>query len=314
MSRWPDNKKFAFSIFDDTDCTTLQNAPIVYDSLRRYNIRITKSVWMFDGEIRDDNKHIIGETCQNNIYLKWVLKLKEEGHEIAYHGTSFSASKRERIIEGLETFKSLFGEYPKILTQHNDTIPSESIYWGVNRVSGINRMVYKIIMFITRKPRNIYHGESIESPFYWGDICKERIKYVRNFTYSNINTLRDCPMMPYYDPKRPFVNFWFASTEGANVNSFNACLSEENQNKLENEGGACIMYTHFGKDFVENGSLNSQFQSLIAKIADRDGWFVPVSDILDYLLDKKGNAIISNAERAILERKWLINKIKIGPT
>ena len=310
MSYWPHNKKFAFSILDDTDCSTLQNAPVVYDYLLQHNIRTTKSVWMFDGEIRDDNKHIVGETCHSNSYLKWVLKLKEQGFEIAYHSTSFSKSTRERVIEGLDAFKSIFGEYPNILAQHTDTIPNEAIYWGANRVSGIYRIIYKAIMFIKREHRNIFHGESKGNPFYWGDICKERIKFVRNFVYNDINTLKACPMMPYHDPKRPLVNFWFASSEGSNVNSFNACLSEENQQKLENEGGACIMYTHFGNDFVQNGSLNSQFQQLIAKIADRDGWFVPVSDILNYLLEKKDNAIVSNAERDKLERKWLINKIK----
>ena len=56
-------------------------------------------------------------------------------------------------------------------------------------------------------------------------------------------------MMPYHDPDRPYVNAWFAASEGADVTAFNRCLSEEHQDRLEAEGGACIMYTHFASGF-----------------------------------------------------------------
>ena len=68
--------------------------------------------------------------------------------------------------------------------------------------------------------------------------------------FPEINTLRACPIMPYHDPQRPFVNQWYASSEGANCASFNAMLTEAAQDRLEAEGGACIMYTHFGHGFV----------------------------------------------------------------
>ena len=161
--------------------------------------------------------------------------------------------------------------------------------------------------------RDIYYGDLRNTPYFWGDVCKERIKYVRNFVYPDINTLKMCPMMPYYDPQRPYVNFWFASTEAPDVASLNACLSDENQHRLENEGGACIIYTHFGKGFVRDGELNSEFKELIARLSERDGWFIPVSELLDYLLEKrKGNNTISRSERNILERMWIKHKLRIG--
>jgi len=43
---WPDGKRFAFTIFDDTDGTTLLNGPPIYDALTRHGLRITKSVWI----------------------------------------------------------------------------------------------------------------------------------------------------------------------------------------------------------------------------------------------------------------------------
>jgi len=310
---WPDNKKFAFTIVDDTDCSTLENAPIVYDYLYQCGLKTTKSVWIFDGETRDDNKCIIGTTCQDKQYLDWALKLKGQGFEIALHSSSWSRSKRERVIEALNLFKSYFGSDPTMLVQHNDTKPNESIYWGVNRLGGVNKAIFKTLTLLKGSKRSIYNGESINSPYFWGDICKERIKYVRNFIYSDINTLKICPEMPYHDSLKPYVNFWFASTEAPNVNTFNACLSEENQSRLENQGGACIIYTHLGKDFVENGKLNPMFKKLISKLSEKEGWFVPASQLLDYLLKQKsGNNTISQIERAKLERKWLYHKLKVG--
>ena len=43
-----------------------------------------------------------------------------------------------------------------------------------------------------------------------------------------------------------------------NVNIFNKCLSNKNQDRLENEGGACIMYTHFADGFCKNRKFKFQ--------------------------------------------------------
>jgi len=69
-----------------------------------------------------------------------------------------------------------------------------------------------------------YMGDVEGSPYFWGDICKERIRYFRNFTYPAINTLACCPQMPYHDERRPFVNHWFASTDGRDVSHFVRCI------------------------------------------------------------------------------------------
>jgi len=61
--------------------------------------------------------------------------------------------------------------------------------------------------------------------------------------------------MPYHDPERPYVNYWFASSEGEDVEAFNKCIAEQAQDRLEQEGGACIMYTLFAKDFIKKVKL-----------------------------------------------------------
>jgi hypothetical protein len=163
----------------------------------------------------------------------------------------------------------------------------------------------------TRRQRK-YHGQEEGSRYFWGDLCKERIKYVRNFVFSSINTLAMCPMMPYHDPAKPYVNFWFASSNGSTVSDFNRCISERNQEKLEEERGACIIYAHFAFGFQERSSIDPKFRFLIEKLSRRNGWFVPVSTLLDYLLEKNGGYVIKPQERRRLERKWLCHKILSG--
>ena len=46
---WPDDRRFAFTIFDDTDNATLANIVPVYDLLAELGFRTTKSVWLLDG-------------------------------------------------------------------------------------------------------------------------------------------------------------------------------------------------------------------------------------------------------------------------
>jgi hypothetical protein len=70
--------------------------------------------------------------------------------------------------------------------------------------------------------RGAFCGHRENDALFWGDLCRERVRHVRNFTYPGINTLATCPVMPYHDPERRNVNAWFASSEGASLEAFNA--------------------------------------------------------------------------------------------
>jgi len=305
--KWPEGKDFAFTVFDDTDLSTLDNVKEVYSLLQDTGLRTTKSVW----PIRvDGNPPIGGSTCEEDDYRAWVACLKEKGFEIGLHNVSYLSVERDIIIKGIEKFVDYFGEYPKVLAYHADNI--ENLYWGAERLTGINKRIYSLL---TRgRYDGVFRGHIMGDKYFWGDICKSRVKYVRNFVFAEMDTLKICPFMPYHDPQRPFVNYYFASSEGANIRTFNQCISERNQDQLEEEGGACIMYTHFANGFYEDGSINARFRELIERIGRKKGWFVPVSVLLDYLLSVKGHHDIKEEERKRLERKWLLHKIMVGGT
>jgi hypothetical protein len=118
--------------------------------------------------------------------------------------------------------------------------------------------------------------------------------------------------MPYHDPEKPFVRYWYASSEGANVESFVRTLSEANQDRLEQQGGACLMYAHFGHGFVTNGKLDPRFRSLMTRLSKKNGWFVPAATLLDFLREKNGGHSITSASRAAIEWRWLSRKLLRG--
>lgn len=302
---WPEGKDFAFTVFDDTDFSTLENVREVYSFLIDCGFRITKSVWPIRG---NQGSPIGGATCEDKDYVEWLCHLKEIGFEIGFHNATCHSSLRDETIKALERFKELLGYYPKSMSNHSRN--EESLYWGNYRLSGFNEFIYNLLTRNRHKER--FRGHKEGDKYFWGDICKEKIKYVRNFVFSDINTLKVCPIMPYYDPERPYVNYWFASSEGPDVPAFCQCVTEKNQDRLEGEGGACIMYTHFACGFYSKGSINSRFKFLIRRLSKKNGWFVPVSTLLDYLLEVKGPHNITAKERTKLERKWLWHKIRVG--
>ncbi len=301
-SRWPAGKRFAFTIFDDTDLATVDNVREVYALLSDLGFRTTKSVWPISV---DGVPMVGGATCEDSLYLAWIRELQRQGFEIGYHLASHHTSTRAQTERALSRFRELFGHDPVAMANHVGC--DEGIYWGDARLEGASRVLYNIL---TRNRRNErFRGHVAGDALFWGDLCLERIRYVRNFVFRDINTLKSCPQMPYHDDRKPYVNMWFASSEGGDRTSFVKCIAEAAQDRLEEEGGACIMYTHLAKGFFEHGRLDSRFRTLMERLASKGGWFVPTSALLDHLYLHNGGHRLSPAERALLEGRWLFEKI-----
>jgi hypothetical protein len=301
---WPDGKAFAFSIVDDTDGATLQDVPAVYALLADLGFRTTKSIWTLRGGDRD------GLACDDPRYCAWAEGLQEEGFEVALHNVASRTSPRPRTIEGIERFRAIFGAYPSVHVNHG--VCRENIYWGSGRVSGRNRVLYDVLS--RHSHFKVFEGHVEDSPLFWGDVCHDTVKYVRNFVHGDINTRRYCPEMPYHDPQRPYVRYWFASTEGPNVEKFVEKLCDANLDRLVAERGTCIMYTHFAAGFAPHGELDPRFVRVMRRLSSLNGWFVPVTTLLDHLLAANGHHEITDAERSRLERRWLVHKVRVAGT
>jgi hypothetical protein len=302
---WPGGKRFAFSIFDDPDSQTPETTLAVYSLLRDLGLQTTKGVWPV-APVRKPSDH--GATCGDSGYLRYCLELQRSGFEIGLHNVTSHTSTRAETQVGLNEFQRKFGTDPVTLAQHY--FCEEAVYWGDQRLSGASRLAYN--MFTRFQNNGRFQGHREGNPLFWGDLCRERIRYVRNFVFGEINTLRACPFFPYHDPARPFVNYWYCSSEAAVVSSFLKMLSEENQDRLEEDGGLCILYVHFGHGFVEGKHLHSHFHELLKRLARKNGWFAPVSTILNFLLHRNDNHVITDTERSVLERRWLLHKVRFG--
>lgn len=304
---WPHGQRFAFTVFDDTDSATVANVSPVYALLADLGFRTTKSCWPISGD--PSQGRFPGETCEDPHYRDWVLALQAQGFEIGWHNATWHGVPRDRVATALDRFAEVFGHDPKTAANHSW---DEGIYWGRCRLTSTNAVLYDLLTRFGERGR--YRGHVEGSEYFWGDLCKSRIRYFRNFVFAETNTLKACPWMPYHDPLRPLVNYWFASSEGSNVEMFNRCLAEANQDRLEEEGGACIMYTHFAAGFCRDGQLDRRFCRLMERLAAKGGWYVPVATLLDFLLEQQGRHEIPANERARMERRWLFHKIRVGTT
>ena len=301
---WPDQKAFAFTVFDDPDAQTYKDGRLVYSFLADLGFRTTRGVWP-GPVVRTPNSG--GETCENPEYRQHTIELQRLGFEVGYHNTTAHSSTRPEIVRGLDAFRAYFGHDPSAMANHYNT---EAIYWGQARVTPPVRSIYALATL--GRTRGLHFGEVEGHPAFWGDLCRERVRYCRNFVYYDVNTLAACPWMPYHDPLRPLVPAWYGSSEGSNVTRLVDTLSEKNQDRLEEEGGACIMYTHFGHGYVENGRLNPRFKQLMVRLSRMNGWFVPVSAVLDHLGRQRVGRVITDSQRQSLEQRWLWEKLFRG--
>jgi hypothetical protein len=275
--RFPDNKRFAFTVFDDTDGATVDNVKPVYDFLHELGIKSTKSVWVYPSR-----GSFGGSSLHDEEYARFILSLRDKGFEIALHSVGDGKFTTVEIREGVELFKSIVGYYPKVHANHASN--PDCLYWWEKRFEEPISFFYTL--FSSRQSQD--GGETRDGECFWGDVAKQHIKYIRNLTFGGIDTLAIDPRMPYLRKRTlEYSNYWFSSSDGHTASEFLDLLTEGNIDRLAEDGGACIIYTHFASGFATGGNLNPGFRKSIEYLTRQDGWFVPVSTLLDYILSER---------------------------
>lgn len=304
---YPAGKDFIFTIFDDTDVATLEYIKPIYDFLADQKIYVTKSVWSIacDKECNDLGSH----TLEDEPYAQYIRELDNLGFEIGYHGASMIGTKREEIIRSLEVFHNVLGKYPRIYAAHS--FNQENLYWGKDRF--YYTIFQKLYSLLSPGEKQYYTGHQKGSSFYWADLVKKHFDYVRNFTYNDINLLNLNKPLPYRDNSKQGVNGWFFTCDADNVAEFNELLSLKNQQKLVDERGVCIVTTHLGKGFNKNNDIHPTTKHLLLKLKENNGWFAPVSEVLDFLkAQSPSNApkAISKKDLFLIESRWFVDSFR----
>jgi hypothetical protein len=295
---FPEGKKFAFTILDDSETETVESTRPVYELLEQLGMRTTKTVWAL--RPRESRNLATSETLENAAYREFILGLRDKGFEIAWHGASPESSQRERTVEGLAKFRDVLGCSPRVYA--NNAFNRENLYWGPERVD--QPLLKAVVQRTTPTPAGYFLGHVEASPFWWGDLCSQHIDYVRNLTFEDVNLARINPTMPYHDPARSLVRWWFSCSDADDCAEFNHLLRPDRQDRLEAEGGWCIVATHFGKGFVRNGQVDKLAQKRLEAIAARGGWYVPVVTLLDHLREAGAGQNLTAEEWDRMQWKW----------
>jgi hypothetical protein len=291
---YPNGREFAFSILDDTDIGTVENLAPIYDLLHELGFYTTKTVWPLDCPEGSAN-YFRSSTMAEPEYRRFAQTLQARGFELTWHGATMESSRRERTLRGLAAFREYFGHYPRLHCNHGQN--RENIYWGAARYRNpLARVVHRL----TRSERAPeFSGEVETSPYFWGDLCREHFRFVRGFTWYDINTLARDPQLVYRLSWTPYVDCWFATSDAADVREFNRLVTRESVDRLRAERGVCIVTTHLGKGFVRDGSVDPQVENTLRYLATLPGWFAPVSTILEHF-----RATTSRLERPLPTQLW----------
>ena len=295
----PEGKRFAFTILDDCDNSTAENTRPFYDLLAELGMRTTRTVFTMDS----DDVHYYWQrsrTLEDDRYRALALELQHRGFEIASHGASMMSSTRERTARGLDVFYQTFGHYPRLYANHGYN--RENLYWLGARFS--SRLIAHLYAWRTASDGHSSEGHVATSPYFWGDLCQKHVDYVRGFTYPMLDLKPLGGSLLYRNPATPFVNFWFSSAHAFDVDEFTALLSPERQDALEREGGVSIVTTHVAKGFVQNGKVDRTARKVLEAMAARNGWFVPVSTLLDHLRAQGLGKPLGWLQRCASEIRW----------
>jgi hypothetical protein len=299
---YPGNKRFAFTIVDDTDDSRVENIKAIYDLLADLSFFTTKTVWP-EACPEGSSLFFAGDTLARSEYREFCVNLQQSGFEITWHGATMESSIRERTLRGLETFRQAFGHYPTVHVNHGHNL--ENIYWGASRY----RTPLRLLASLRRGDVSHFEGERELSPHFWGDLCQKHMRFVRNFAFREINTLKCDPHTPYRLRSTPYVNWWFSASDAADVTAFNALVTPSALERLCREGGVCILATHLGKGFVSDGVVNPRVEGTLRYLARLPVWVAPVSQLLNYLLESGHGQFLTGAQLLTLELRHARDRI-----
>jgi hypothetical protein len=237
--RWPPAPHRAgFTITDDTDAATFEAVRAVYDVLDEHGVRVTKTVWAFPpvepcGIPALPPSILRGVTLADRDYRAYCERLAAHGFEITLHGATAGNNRRETIERA---FAELDRSFPRAATYICHAKNADNPYWQ-EKVVASGPLRWALARYA--KGHHCY-GEDPTSPYFWGDICHERVRYIRLFRTRNVNVLADNPSMPYYEREKPYVRGWFSACK----RSFAAVTQEQALAGLERDWGMCVLYQY----------------------------------------------------------------------
>ncbi len=226
-----------FTAVDDTDAATVGQVRAVYDFLMEKDFRITKTVWAFAPDEKCGipalpDTTLRGVTLEDAEYARYCKALLDNGFEVCLHGASAGNNDRRKQQAALSLMRSGYGD-PGVFICHSKN--ADNLYWE-EKVTGLQPFRFLLGLY----SRHQCSGEIPDSKYFWGDLCHTHVRYIRLLRTRNTNTLAANPSMPYHDPAKPFVRYWFSATK----RSLRDCATVEAIERLKRENGLTVLYQY----------------------------------------------------------------------
>ena len=302
--RYPFGKTFAVSMVDDTDQATLAAIRPVYECLLQHGITITKTVWPLPPVEPSGDQRSIPDairytaTLDEDAYVDFCRMLQKSGCEIAMHTASGGNNIRGRTLQAYSVFEDAFQHSPFTNVMHGRNF--DNIYWGKLLVE--QGILSRAIQWF--EPQDFF-GHEPHSKYYWGDVCKDRTRYVRSFETLHPDTLHFDPATPYHDPTKPHVNWWFSSSNGVGARLYQL-LAPVKIRQLHCDRGASIIhfYSRAVSDHNHSSQVDPRFSALCAYLGSvAYGWYVPVVTLLDRLRAIRQLTVTVRSETILVENR-----------
>jgi hypothetical protein len=295
------------AITDDPDQGSFDQFKTLYDLLLRLHLPTTRAMWVYEPSEATGTPALpikfFAPVLTEKKCLDYCKMLHENGFEICLHGASSGNNTREGTKNALEYLENEIGPSSVYICHSKN---AENLYWDEKCVNA--RFFSAMLRLYTK---NKCFGEIEGSKFFWGDICKDKIRFIRLFRTRQVNTLAFNPSMPYHDANKPYVNYWFSATKGYLARLLEPyaidCVCREN--------GASILYQYLHKYVNDKGEIDPLVKTALERIAaDSRIFFRPVSVILErlkqfqllFFLLHKGTLYIINASKKPIESVQLL--------
>jgi hypothetical protein len=254
---WP--YRAGFCITDDTDAATLASVRAVYDALHSLGLKPTKTVWPFEPEEpcgipATPPSTLRGVTLADPAYRAYCAELAARGVEIALHGASAGNNRRDRTVAAFRMLESEFGNEGTFICHSKN---ADNVYWE-EKVAP-NAVLRRLL---TLYSRHRCFGEIDGSPYFWGDVCREKVRWIRLFRTRQTDTLAADPTMPYYEPGKPYVRGWFTATK----RSFHDCTTHEALDRLAAGHGLTVLYQYLHR-YADGDTVDATFRADAERLA-----------------------------------------------
>ena len=295
---WPPYPyKAGFCVTDDTDAATFEQVKAVYDFLMSKGFRTTKTVWPFTpidkcGIPPLPNSTLRGVTLEDKRYLDYCKVLHDRGFEICLHGASAGNNTRQRTRDAFDFLaRNLPGSDTFICHAKN----ADNIYWEHKIVS--LPLLGRLLKLYSK---HTCSGEIESSPYFWGDLCREKVNQIRLFRTRCTNTLQRNPSMPYFDRRKPYVNGWFSATKRRLAD----CADPRVLDRLKRDYGLTVLYQYLHRYArPDTWELDPRFQQSISNITADPEILVDTASCLMKRLRLIQGLFVVYGRRAF----WLVN-------